>query len=162
MKKEPSRVADERWTASFEDAASLLEEAANVGCDDVDQDIKGQLKLLLAHLQIMGSLSAAFPLPWPKALLGMLSLSSIANIDFLDMFGVNCATPIDYGAQVRLAVFTPLVYVALLALSWKLQSRGLEDEDAKRSLLASHYNVFNVILFVVCKASILSTIILVS
>ena len=61
------------------------------GAGSALEDLEGQLKLLVSHIQIFGGLAGAITLSWPAVMYDAKSLASSLDFDFSSLVAIQVA-----------------------------------------------------------------------
>jgi len=101
---------------------------------DVSEDLNGQFKILLVHLQIMGSLGASFALPWPTIMNDISEFGQIAKLDLIQVFGISCATPMSFFNKLVANFLLPFTYFSFLGIVTYLAVQKSTSQERVKSI----------------------------
>lgn len=128
---EQMRQADKEARKSLGEARSLDEPHKALTQKDVFQEdevceeedhlelLKGHVKIIVSHCQVLAALNTALQIDWPSEITGFVETLGVFSFDVYGIFGVSCTSSMEpmrvvVGAAVGLCVLSVIAYYFLI------------------------------------------------
>jgi hypothetical protein len=136
----------------FSDLKDLIETMGASGLSSIAEEInnvtsemKGTVKILASHLQILSSLEFTLEIPWPSIFKNFTLSMAFVNLEMFEIIPAGCIVSPDYYMKFLAAIIFPalaVIVVVVVSSGIAYRMRGTGNAKAARQASDFGYKVF--------------------